>query len=207
MTLLRSIKGAPAGALLALLLARRAMTNSELQDWTGYSGETLAGALRVLVNLGWVTAHASGASSFARDGLLPVSDAPPRPAESNEPADDESASVPEDLAPEDEPADETDPESDAEEDEIPEDPDVRRALKQAGIREPAASRLAVLPHITPRLVRDEVAKAYADGRPIGSAIYRLEHGWGRTDRRLRERQRRRQAYLEDIIQRFKDGCY
>jgi len=47
------------------------------------------------------------------------------------------------------------------------------ALTSAGIHEPARSRLAVLPHVTPIMINDHVSKA----NNIGHAIYRIEHNW------------------------------
>lgn len=58
-TFVRSIKGAPASILIAFLFCRRAMTALELQEWTGYKGDNLTVALRLLVNLGWLAARSA----------------------------------------------------------------------------------------------------------------------------------------------------
>jgi len=47
------------------------------------------------------------------------------------------------------------------------------ALEVAGIRDPARSRLAKLPHVTGKLVRYHVQTASS----LGLAIYRIEHNW------------------------------
>lgn len=62
----------------------------------------------------------------------------------------------------------------------PENPqlaDNLRALHKAGIREPAAARLARLPHVTPEYVTAHVEQANAQGFELGIAIYRIEHAW------------------------------
>lgn len=56
MTLFRSLKGAPASVLCVLGFTRVPMTNQELQHWTGYAHERITTALRLLTDLGWVTA-------------------------------------------------------------------------------------------------------------------------------------------------------
>ncbi len=52
-----------------------------------------------------------------------------------------------------------------------------RALHAAGKREPTATRLARLPHVTPPYVTTHVEQANAQGFGLGVAIYRIEHGW------------------------------
>lgn len=52
-----------------------------------------------------------------------------------------------------------------------------RALHEAGIREPTARRLAALPHVTPAYITAHVEQANAQGFELGTAIYRIEHGW------------------------------
>lgn len=59
LTFVRSLKGAPASILWAFFFTRRVMTALELQEWTGYQGDALTGALRLLVSLGWLTARSS----------------------------------------------------------------------------------------------------------------------------------------------------
>ena len=56
MTLFRSLKGAAASVLCVLGFTRVSMTNQELQHWTGYAHERITMALRILTDLGWVTA-------------------------------------------------------------------------------------------------------------------------------------------------------
>ena len=57
MTFVRAIKGAPASILWAFLFTRRVMTALELQQWTGYKGDNVTVAVRLLVDLGWLSAR------------------------------------------------------------------------------------------------------------------------------------------------------
>lgn len=56
-TFVRSMKGAPASVLWAFLINRRVMTALELQEWTGYKGDNITVAVRLLINLGWLSAR------------------------------------------------------------------------------------------------------------------------------------------------------
>lgn len=47
------------------------------------------------------------------------------------------------------------------------------ALKEHGVGEPARSRLAKLPHVTPELIRGHCSAT----ENTGQAIYRIEHNW------------------------------
>ena len=83
---LRSIKGAPASVLLALLFNRRPMTNQELQRWTGYSDQSVTQATRLLMDLGWVIAHGPrGPWSLNARRQWPLMHAPDLPSASGAP--------------------------------------------------------------------------------------------------------------------------
>ncbi len=56
LTFVRSLKGAPASILWAFAFTRAVMTALELQEWTGYKGDNITVAVRLLVNLGWLVA-------------------------------------------------------------------------------------------------------------------------------------------------------
>lgn len=56
-------------------------------------------------------------------------------------------------------------------------PAILTALDEAGIREPARSRLAALTHITPELIRAHVENVREERARPGAAIYRIEHNW------------------------------
>ena len=51
------------------------------------------------------------------------------------------------------------------------------ALREAGVREPKASHLARLRHVTPEFVRAHVDRAREQNHALGTAIHRIEHNW------------------------------
>jgi hypothetical protein len=52
----------------------------------------------------------------------------------------------------------------------------KKAL-ELNIRDPKASQLSALPHVTPEFIQAHVDQAHDDGHPLGTAIYRIIHGW------------------------------
>jgi len=73
LTFLRAIKGAPASILLAFFFVQRAMTNLELQTWTGYKDDAITPALKLLVDLGWLIARSPrGPWCLAEGRQLPL---------------------------------------------------------------------------------------------------------------------------------------
>jgi hypothetical protein len=165
----RSMKGAPASVLLALLLTRHPMTNRELQRWTGYSEESVRMATDLLMDVGWVSALGPrGPWTLGGGRQLPLMQGPPLEIQSSVP----SSMIENDAWPTDE--------ANPEESEDMEDERVVRtlhALYDAGITEPTAGRLAHLPHVSPEYISAHVEQANAQGYTLGTAIYRIEHGW------------------------------
>ena len=73
LTFVRSIKGAPASILWAMVFTKRMMTALELAEWTGYKGDNITVAVRLLTNLGWITAQSSrGPWGLAEGRQLPL---------------------------------------------------------------------------------------------------------------------------------------
>ena len=68
LTFVRSLKGAPASILWAFFFTRRVMTALELQEWTGYKGDNITVAVRLLVNLGWLIARSPRGPWCLADG-------------------------------------------------------------------------------------------------------------------------------------------
>ncbi len=171
LTFIRSIKGAPASVLWALLFTRRAMTNQELQRWTGYASDAITAATHVLVDLGWLTAQSNyGPWSLAPGRQLPLMASP---AEVVAPSSGLIGTPPSSSS-----ITESDPiELIEEEGKDPKFVETLHALYDAGIREPTAGRLAGLPHMTPEYVAAHVEHARDQGRELGTAIYRMQHGW------------------------------
>src|SRR5512141_1890928 len=80
LTFVRSIKGAPASILWALLFTQRLMTNQELQRWTGYASDAVTNATRLLVDLGWLIPRSNyGPWSLAPGRQLPLMSEPAPP--------------------------------------------------------------------------------------------------------------------------------
>jgi len=52
----------------------------------------------------------------------------------------------------------------------------RQAIK-LNIRDPKASELSALPHVTPDFIQAHVDQAKAENHPLGTAIYRIIHQW------------------------------
>ena len=76
------------------------------------------------------------------------------------------------------------------------------ALREVGIHDPAASRLARLPHISAEYIRAHVERARAEGRGLGAAIFRMQRGWRVT---AKQSLSDRQAEAAEKIRRFVEG--
>jgi hypothetical protein len=236
MSFFRTMKGAPQTVLAVLAYHGRPMTNRELQLWTGYHADTITRATQDLLQMGWLAAQSPGGPWFMAQGRrVPclhtrpaghaqrartseksgmASENPGSPSENpgspseNPGSPSENLGFPsstggleegqperQDLQPPDSrPGD-------------PKNPEAMEALLEAGIHEPALSRLARLPHITPEYVRGHVEKARLEGRGLGAAVFRMQRGWRVTSNAssesespdsLRERAR-------EQIRRFLEG--
>jgi hypothetical protein len=211
MTFVRSIKGASASILLALLFTGRPMTNQELQRWTGYSESTISQATHMLLDLGWLSALGPrGPWTLTPGRQLPLGVEPASPeirgslptalklprrrihgsrrrlrvtdGSSHEiqgsSLSSSSSSRGENLISSTHPQNKKeDPEDDDDANQDPGFLENRAALHKAGIREPAAGRLARLAHVNPAYIAAHVGQAAAQGLPLGTAIYRIKHGW------------------------------
>jgi len=155
---LQSVKGAPASVLLALGWAGRPLSHKELLLWTRCGHDQITQALRSLVRLGWVTGRTSrGPWRLAKGHAIPAAF---KPADAS--ALKARSSSDESLR---------DSQSSSEE---PLPSNARReqlmlALRDCGIWEPTASRLA-------EYIRAHAAQARAEGLRIGAAITRIELG-------------------------------
>lgn len=166
LTFVRAIKGAPSSILWAFFFTRRAMTALELQQWTGYKGDNITEAVRLLVDLGWLTARSARGPWCLADGRqLPLMDADSDLIGVRSSSSDLFSPVTSYLPQEQEEQDDSDLIG------------VVAALDAAGIREPKRSQLARLEHVTPELVQAHVLLAKRDGMPLGTAIHRIEFNW------------------------------
>lgn len=165
-TFVRSIKGAPASILWAFLFTRRTMTALELQEWTGYKGDNITVAVRLLVNLGWLTARSPRGPWCLADGRqMPLMNVESDLIGVRSSSSEIFSPVTSYLPLEEDEGDESDLIG------------VVAALDAAGIREPKRSALKKLPHVTPEFIRAHVEQAKREGLPIGTAIHRIEFNW------------------------------
>lgn len=182
LTFVRAIKGAPASILWALFFTKRTMTALELYRWTGYRDEAITEGLRLLCDLGWITAHGPrGPWSLSGGRQLPLTNlegledsASPVFPESGFSGLTRSRSeikinVPSYLP--------LDPLKEHESGLTGLVAENLKALDECEIREPGRSRLASLEHVTPEFIRAHVDGAKAEGLQLGAAIYRIQNNW------------------------------
>ena len=189
----QSVKGAPASVLLALGWAGRALSHKELLLWTRCGHDQITLALRSLVRLGWVTGRTSrGPWRLAKGHAIPAAFTPAEASalkarsSSDESLRDSQSSSEEPLP------------SNARREQL------MLALRDCGIWEPTASRLAELPHVTPEYIRAHAAQARAEGLRIGAAITRIELGSPVPPSR-EEQADTRQEEIAEKIRRFIQG--
>lgn len=183
MTFVRALKGAPASVLWALLFTKRMMTALELQQWTGYKGDNITVAVRLLVDLGWAVARSPrGPWGLAEGRQLPLMPGIGQ-TEALKPPDSDLIGVgargsssssrrsrlSSYLPQEEEETDESDL--------IGFIAENLAALDEAGIREPKRTKLARLKHVTPEFIKGHIRQVKAECLPIGTAIHRIEYKW------------------------------
>jgi hypothetical protein len=190
MTFVRSLKGAPVSILMAFFFARKALTALELRMWTGYQDEAITVSLRLLVDLGWLTARsARGPWCLTEGRQLPLMNL----LENETLNQDESGLT--GFSPDSSSSSSSKLNIPTIEEEEEEDHESgltgfvanKKALEEAGIREPARSRLAKLAHVNPEMIAAHVEQARAEGWEIGTAIYRIEYDWPLPERKLGDR--------------------
>jgi hypothetical protein len=172
-TFVRAMKGAPISILVAFTFCRQAMTALELQEWTGYRGDAITPAIRLLVSTGWLTARSPrGPWCLCEGRQVPLQNVesvlngylPSSSSSSNR-----KLNLP------------SNHEEEQEEDESVLN-GLMAALDAVGIREPKRSQLAKLPHVTPELISAHVRQCKAEGHPLGTAISRIANNWEPLDR-------------------------
>lgn len=184
--LLQSLRGNQAMVLLAYLLLRRAMTIDDLVGVTGLSADTVRSAVKQLGAKGLLHVQRG---ERGRQTWLPVSDTLfgrvfgqipkisetglvqiPKFSDSGSSSSRKKISLP----------------LEEEEEEIgSESEKIRNCLRvcaELGIGEPKRSSLSRLPHVTPEMIRAHVEQALAEGRTLGTAIYRIENNWALPQR-------------------------
>lgn len=182
LTFVRSLKGAPASVLWAFFFTRHAMTALELSQWTGYKGDNLTVALRLLVDLGWLTARSSRGPWCLVEGrqlpLMNVLESETLKLDESDLIGFKSSSSSSSKSKLIFPTIEQEEEEEVDEsDLIGFVKENLKAMDEVGIREPARSRLSKLEHVNPEMIRAHADLAKADGYGIGTAIHRIEFNW------------------------------
>jgi hypothetical protein len=206
MSFFRTMKGAPHSVLAVLAYHGRPMTHRELQTWTGYHADTIRRATQDLMQMGWLAAQTpSGPWYVAHGRRVPCLHTRPAMGTQGAGASENFGIASENLgsAPEkfgiasenfgtaseipgfpsrggglEEGKQEgQDLQPPASKPGDPRFPEAMTALQEAGIHDPALSRLARLPHVTAEYVRAHVEKARLEGRGLGAAVFRMERHW------------------------------
>ena len=174
-TFVRAIKGAPASILWAFFFNRRVMTALELQEWTGYKGDNITVAVRLLVNLGWLSARSPrgpwclvegrqlplmaesdligfSSTTTTTNRKLNLNKSRVEAVAGTNPIKSESQLLLEEMG-------------------VPVDANLK-ACKLYGIGEPIASRISMEKHVTPDFIEAHV-RSLVDGETIGLAIVRI----------------------------------
>jgi hypothetical protein len=218
---LQSLRGAQALVLLAYLIVRRALTVKELRGFTGLSDDALRPALDSLASKGLLLKQTG---QHGRVVWLPAGDTffghvfqnPVKPdsggscsSSSNitalvltiEEEQEEEGQNP--VKPERRLAESTF-ERNPFSDNTPEQVQANlAACDAAGIREPKRSAIANERGVTPMAIKAHVRQASAEGHLIGTAIYRLLHGWS-YDRIYETEPVTRASYLDVLRARSDD---
>jgi hypothetical protein len=191
MLFVQALKGAPASVLLALAITGRFMSHKDLQLWTRCGHRQVTAALRTLEFAGWAIARTDrGPWAIAPGISVPV------PSALQEGSALRALSSSSDSL-----------NRSREDSQVPSAPrgHVLEALREAGIREPTASELAALPHVTPEYVRAHILGARANGLRIGAAIEAMRLQAPPPAVPVPISPEARQAQTEEQIRRFIEG--
>ncbi len=182
--MLRTLKGAPLAVFVCLYLSQRPLRAGEIADYTGYTDKPVSTALKMLKEMNAITRNQNGWYTHQLPLPFPVLSAPEKirnfsdSSGSSESINLLTTTTTINLNKNERDFTLTDGKK------VGIFPTFSRnfsdslaAALAAGIREPKASALAALPHVTPEYIRAHVAAAAGEENPLGAAIYRIEHGW------------------------------
>jgi hypothetical protein len=160
--LLRQLKGAPLSVLLALFWAGQRVSAGWLETMTGYTDKPVAHALELLKEYGWA-ARVQGGWMIANAEQLPLT------GESRNNSALSSSNL--DLINNINDSTTTNQRknSDFSANLI--------TLLSGGIKEPKASALADLEHVTPEFISAHLRQVRTEQRNVATAIYRIENNW------------------------------
>lgn len=162
--LLRQLKGAPLAVLLAFAWTRARLSADYLVTVTGYTDKPVTQALKLLSAYGWI-AKVQGGWQISAGVQLPLMS---EESELFRPSSCSSSKEVEKKYSEDEQENRKNSEFYLSN---------FRTLKGYGIREPALSRLAALPHVTPNFINAHVRQVFQEKGNLGTAIHRIENDW------------------------------
>ena len=188
MLFVQALKGAPASVLLALAVTGRFMSHKELQLWTRCGHRQVTAALRTLEAAGWAVTRTDRGPWAISPGLkVPV------PCALQEGSALRALSSSSDSF-----------NTNIEETPLPSAPggQLLEVLRAAGIREPTASELAGLPHVTVEYVQAHIQGARAHGLRVGAAIQAMRMA---APPPRGSSQMSRMEEVEEMVRRFKEG--
>lgn len=171
--LVRELRGSPLTVLVAILLLEQSgqvpATAQLLRDVTGYGDHTITDSLRALESpTRQIVRRITGGWRLTKGFQLPLE------LQNRDIRDNVLSSSCSFL---------NKNQSDSEEQEETQNRDIRgfalnhAAALRAGIRDPKASIIAHLEHVTPEYIAAHVAQAKQEGHSIGTAIYRIINQW------------------------------
>lgn len=189
MLFVQALKGAPASVLLALAVTGRFMSHKELQLWTRCGKNQVTFALQALTHLGWVMGRTfRGPWALARPLAIPSVDLldPANPFKGLSSSSDSLNTTQEEeiLQP------------------SPRKRELIETMYAAGIREPTATELAELPHVTLEYLQAHIKATREHGLLIGAAIQAMRLQAPPPHKPSADA---RQQEVDDMIRRFREG--
>lgn len=173
-SMVRELRGSPITVLVAIMLLERAgqvpVTAQLLKDVTGYRDHTITDCLRTLsLPTRQIVVRALGGWRLANGINLVL------PLENREYR--ESLSSSSSSLNKKEQSLLSEQEQERVENREYRDSSVHRKAIELGIHEPKASEIAGLVHVTAEYIEAHIKQAQDEGHLIGTAIYRITHGW------------------------------
>jgi len=181
---LQSLRGSQALVVLAFLIVRQGMAIADLSATTGLDDDTVRKAVKALASKGNLLrqrgAHGREIWIPAGQTLFALGDQNPKTSDSDRFQNPKTSDSGRNLLSSSSVARNSLLLEEEEQEESPESENFGLCLAAcdaAGIREPKRSKISRLKRMTPELIRAHVEWGREQGVPLGSVIYRLEHGW------------------------------
>ena len=162
--LLRQLKGAPLSVLMAMVIVRARVSADWLVTITGYTDKPVTQALKLLTAYGWI-AKVQGGWQISAGVQLPLMF---EESEKFRPSSSSSNYLSNMSTIEQEQQDRKNSDSYLAN---------YRTMKANGIREPALSRLAALPHVNPEFILAHIKQVRSERGHLGTVVHRIENNW------------------------------